>query len=480
MRNKHIKIRENFINLIQRYNTFNILRHINFISSKIYNNKDTDYPDVLCFTISYRRASKNYFITPWELIDLAYYTIKYSDSNQNYKPINNNDFLQLYSSYRNYNAKVNYNHKYKYNIAPVFFLMASEQIKYQNKEKCIDNYNRELYILNEILPNIGNKINIDCIIKKLFNVTHAFISKYLFLFFCFSLTDNKLNERINQVIDLYKEDKSKVYNVINYYSSSFEDIKSSTTKKQIFYTKPFVKGLNGDYLSISCYLNLFTFEHSTYWIVRNYYKDLNSNNFTNDFGICFELYFEELLNEYVEAQNFHKIKENNKSKSADWYVKLNDFEMIIEQKASLAPLDVKNQNPDLDSIEKYINTNINEAATQLDKTHSESKYNKAYKIILFYDDYVISQIDKYLLDSNNRDCCIININEMETILYTYKHNRNIFDVFIEEFSKHFKEQNNDDYIISTLIRKYELINKHIKADKYSKYFIQNIKFYLDD
>ena len=73
-----------------------------------------------------------------------------------------------------------------------------------------------------------------------------------------------------------------------------------------------------------CMLWASLFTNSNYWVLRNKYRDLKSQNFTNAFGSYYETYLEEVLSNCLAKDYFERIEENPKEKRADWYTKWSD------------------------------------------------------------------------------------------------------------------------------------------------------------
>ena len=99
--------------------------------------------------------------------------------------------------------------------------------------------------------------------------------------------------------------------VIERYTSTYQEIRTSELGRQYLYTRPFIRTQYSGTISCNCFLNLFLYEHSILWIVRDYFYKKENRLFTSEFGRYFEEYFRELLMEYVPQTNYHKIPEEN-------------------------------------------------------------------------------------------------------------------------------------------------------------------------
>lgn len=82
------------------------------------------------------------------------------------------------------------------------------------------------------------------------------------------------------------------------------------------------------------------FSNSNYWIIRNKYNTIGSQNFINAFGIYFEKYVEELLSRCLIENEYIKIPVNNTEKRADWKLNIEGFNILVEQKSTIPVLGI--------------------------------------------------------------------------------------------------------------------------------------------
>lgn len=114
--------------------------------------------------------------------------------------------------------------------------------------------------------------------------------------------------------------KERIKKVIEYYSVDYKQVRSCEIKKQIFYSKPFVKTQKHEQtLLVSMHLLQISFANGLYWLERDYYLNKHKGQkFLNAFGNMFEDYFWELAELYLLRNMWDKIPEG-KEKSADFY-----------------------------------------------------------------------------------------------------------------------------------------------------------------
>lgn len=143
------------------------------------------------------------------------------------------------------------------------------------------------------------------------------------------------------------------------------------------------------------------------------------------------MYVEELLECCLKTNQFIHIKETNKGKRADWLISIDNYNFIIEQKSALSLLGIKQNQPDVEAMKKYILKNWGEAVRQLNETQIAFNISEPIKIILLYEDYYKSECLDELFDldsslKNDNNYWLINIREFEMLFMTYKTSPDVF------------------------------------------------------
>ena len=335
-----------------------------------------------------RIENKDVFITAWELIDLAYNAICATNDYRGKIPDRN----ELYMLCAETGALIERRETVfldKIHLTPSFFFFlwgfSGEQFKMQTISSVFQNAARELYIIIELSKKILH-IDYSSVIQQETGVTwQVLISSLLLAWFGFLHSDNleDLKASIQWDAEFKKEDFEKV---IDRYTADYREIKYSSLKRQIFYTKPFVKTQRRETISISVYLNLLIYEHSVFWAIRDHYKKIHSGEFFHAYGTLYEAYFQEVLDRYVEKDMYKRIEENKKDERADWELQLYDYHFLIEQKSSLIDLIAKQQESSYENIEKYAQKTIIKALHQLRSTEQDLGDTKYIKIVLLYED----------------------------------------------------------------------------------------------
>lgn len=151
--------------------------------------------------------------------------------------------------------------------------LSQQQFWYQERYEIIEQFNRNLELLKYISKQVKTKIDMESILQKVLGMS---VDEYLFL------------------------------------------------------AKPIVKTDKGRYIIHNSYLVLKILSDGLYWVIRNYYYDIKSQLFTNDFGIYFEKYVENLFEFYLNDISYFKLNEIKWKKISDLVIELDKYIIIIE------------------------------------------------------------------------------------------------------------------------------------------------------
>lgn len=430
------------------------------------------------FNLSRLTIEQPIIITPVRLIDLAYYTVLFA-SDPYGNGISDQEFNFLYYQTDSLLQEKGKEQTKNIHGTPEAYLriwsLVGEQIQFQTiPYKAVQNAIRELYILLE-LSKTRNLSYPDYseLIKQETGFDALTIERVLYTAAVYTIAG------ITNFKYLHLKEKQLRYffpKVIALYTTDYHEVKGSILERQIFYTKPFVKTKAGNILPVSCFLSLYAYEHSILWIIRNHYARNGSGEFLNAFGCLFETYFEELLEAYVEKTNFERIEPTKNEERADWKLQLGDYCCLVEQKSSLLSLLAKQQECDHNKVIKFATTTIIKAMRQLHYTESALGEDKHIKIILLYEDYLIPEIMNYVFElpecdiENDHFYWIVTIDEMERLLYTYKHNRKVFDEIISEKIKRETESSKDGKRFQIILDRFRIRkNIYLEQDKFMKF-----------
>jgi len=424
-----------------------------------------------------QREFKEALISAWDLIDLAYNAICTTNDYRGKYPDANEVYMLCLETRAIMERREESIHD-KIRQTPIFFFFlwgfAGEQFKMQRISSIFKIAARELYIILDLAKRKACNDYEAIILQETGVNWKVLISSLLLAWFAF--LENDLEIMKSSIFWDKEFSENDFDRVIDRYTADYKEIRSSPLGRQIFYTKPYVRTQRGDILSINSYLNLCIYEHCILWIIREYYRKQNSGKFLNDFGALFESYFEELLERYVEKDQYTRILENKKDERADWVMSLLGYTFIIEQKSTIISLTAKQQETDFKNIEKFAIQTLIKALHQLRSTETSLQNNKCIKVILLYEDYLIPEVLNYVFDLpecdiiNDQYYWIVTIDDMEKLLYLYKNDKDICKKIIEE--KIQREENNaiDGKRLQIMFSKYGVNkNKHLEQKQIQHY-----------
>lgn len=278
--------------------------------------------------------------------------------------------------------------------------------------------------------------------------------------------------------------EARILKILDSISITPEDARKNYMKRQVFYSYPILR-LGKEYLCTNISLLLFLFENSNYWVMRNKYFQKKSQTFISEFGRYFEIYVEEILEKCLLKNEFSAIEETSKGKRADWHISIGGFDFLVEQKSSISMLKIKQNNPDLKEMGKYITKTWGEAVRQLSETEKALNIDNAIKIILLYEDYYAGQcldelfrLDKTL--ENDGRYWLINIREFEMLLDTYKNNPMEFDKVIKEKLMDDSSLSSSGHDVESILNNHNIfINNYLINNGIEEYARKEFKNYGD-
>jgi len=431
---------KDFASMIKKYKTCDVIKCFARLSNEIYKKQDEDAILRCSLDIPFLcRSPSSYFtkkvavrLSAWDIHNIQYLAIKHSTDHRGTCINNNQELATIVNYYRDYekNAINLKNLEDSYGGSKYMFGLASEQFRYQNLSWLIQRFNMNYHILfGSTLNQI--KINVNEIVKKVVGLSAEEIVEVYLIVQCLCsrnpdiLTAPETYYRRKQETLLTKENIEKV---VNYYTVTYEQVRESFLRGQFFCGKPFVKTKTGITLMTNYYLVMMLVADGLYWMVRDYYRDLNSEIFMSSFGNMFEDYFEELLSHYLNKERYERLSsKGNDRKIADYKLVFDNVTVLIELKTSLIDLQAKQQNPDAERIDKYIDKTIKKAVTQLHETeknfvNGELKNKPTIKFIVLYenlqDPRFLQHISSYVI-KDIKGVYIATIEDMEFFLDLY-------------------------------------------------------------
>lgn len=479
-----------FITYIKKFETKSIVEYFALLSIRMLKNQfsgaeneptncSMSFPlEVLQFGFIPKRVSV--LISAWEILDIDYESIIHANDYRS-EQISDKNVAVLINLYRGFeNDKTDDEYLKRTNLSGIYkYLMGMtyEQFRYQTLNWSIQNFNRNYHIFVGS-PKIRRDriIDINDLIMKRFgmNVDEFLMSQIMIAWLCsqsvkpLSISGTLYNKRANGILN-----RKNLENIIQYYSVSYNDVRKSGIGKQIFYSKPFVKTQSKrEYILVNIYSLLMVYADSLYWMLRDYYFDIESQEFVHAFGKMFEDYFEELVEEHLPKELWRRIPEG-KRKSADYCIETEKAVLLFEIKSGLMGIKAKQQVPDISQIEEFYNRNIRKAYKQLKCSEEDYVGNKpVLKIFLIYE---FSNNTHIMMSSlpeifeRDKSCFIMTIQELEMLLVTYKNDIDRFNKIIGLLLDSINDSNDSTSIL------------HLLEDNnaVNNYYFTNEKDYLE-
>lgn len=367
--------------------------------------------------------------------------------------------------------------------------MSYEQFIFQNLAWTLQNFNRNYHILvasDKI--NRDGIIGIDRIIREKFDmdVDEFIANELMILLLCSYYSEPFIAPETfyqGKVSDLVTMDKMK--KIINYYSVDYQQVRESKIKKQIFYSKPFVKTQKKQKtLLVSMHLLQMVFADSIYWLERDYYQTNHlGQDFLNHFGGMFEDYFKELARQYLKDDMWDKIPEG-KDKSADFYIEFEDVIFLFELKSGTMGIAAKQQVPDLGQIEKFYERNIREAYEQLKASErffqiKEKPVIKVFLLFEFTNNTQMMSLSMPEIFEKDANTYIFTIADLEMFLATYKQDNDRFQRVIDEILHRDTGEEKKDFLY--ILNEHDAIgNRHFIGEKdYLRKILAKLKIPLE-
>lgn len=456
------------------------LMRINVLSAEIMQNDNNlnDLPSSRTMVFPYHEPNGNthfqkVIVNGWRLHNLAYHIIVHTDDYRGKSIESDQEIAMLVNLAEAHFQRWEHSFLNELHRRPngdidlKFYLwgFAGEQFKYQILGKAFDNSARELYILFECRKHVNSEIDIEKIVKDETGIDWQNVLSFLLLAWFQSTRSPVLLDIKDSIMwdDTFSFEHYE--SLLNRYTTTYDMIRKDELNlgRQQLLIKPFVRTHKKDLISVNAYLNLFLFEHSILWVVRDYFNRSNDRKFTSEFGEYFEEYFRELLTAYLNDDCFKKIPETN-SKRADWKVEIGEFRFLIEQKSSVLSVLAKQQESQIEVMKNYCIKNIVKALKQLKQTEEELADGKYIKIVILYEDYINAEAldDVFNLPEcdveNDSYFWLMTINEMEMLLDYYSKDNDGFYNLIRQKNQLEKEKSNNGRSIEFLLNRRDVTN----------------------
>lgn len=381
-------------------------------------------------------------LTAWDILDIEYLSVKYSNDYRYADRVCPPEVLvDLYRDYENQHSVARKMENADSNgMFRILLGMTAEQFKYQNLSWVFEKFNRDYYILFlSARPEHKKLIDTDSIVQEVFGLSaKEYIAVIVMLYWLCMQHPDPLTapERLYRKKEDTVLTRENLVKVIDYYSCTYEELRTSPLGKQLLYSKPFILTQRYHrYLASSAFLVAMILANGLYWLIRDYYRRQNSQLFVNQFGLLFEDYIKDLANMYCKNDEWYELPQG-RQKGADFVFVLGQFQMIVEAKTSLLQLNAMQQVPDMGGLDKYFRNTISESYEQLQSSYEQfgiSSFPTA-KVILLYDEFSNTNMIELSIGEifeKDLNCFVMTIREFEVLLYLHKNDVNKRNKIIE-------------------------------------------------
>lgn len=423
---------DDFISEIHHIPTDWVIRYFSKQSIAMFKAHEYTLSVTLSF-VRYRKVQTGtILLSAWDIPNIIYLSVK--NSNDFRRPTRKLSPPYLINLYRGYDNR----HSIADQIADsdintlfrALLGMTSEQFSHQNLSLIFEKFNRDYYIL--LASNKGHHqstINVDSIIKEVLGLSaDDYILALITTFgLCMQYVDPlSAAESLGYIESVSKE---QIASLVKYYSCTYGDLRNTSIGKQLLHSKPFIQTQKDrKYLSASVFLVAMLVGNGLYWIIRDYYRKHGTQQFINTFGLLFEDYIKDLASKYCSPFEWNVIPAGHK-KGADFVFTLGNVQFLVETKSTLLKLDVKQQVPNLKSVDVFFRTTIQKAYAQLNSSYAQLRPTAPFpilKIILLYDEFSnTSIIETSMSEIFGTDplCFVMTIREFEILLYLHHNDK---------------------------------------------------------
>jgi hypothetical protein len=333
----------------------------------------------------------NVTVAAWSLSDLAFYAIRES-----------NDFRTKNTTVHDLVALCNELTAWDETVASVELKDLSEQdtflrfavgfpqkqFWYQERTRLTHEFNRQVELLERIPAQIGSKLDLDGACRS---ETGFALRPFRMLLLALAAYGVKNTDVTYPMADGTAANfdgvltAANMKRVIDFYTADYSEFRTSSLEENHFFLKPLVRTSHGRVLNVNQFLLARKAVDGPLWVVRDYFNKRSSADFVNEYGLYFEQYVSNLLRTYLRPDQFQKVSLAKNIKTADWFVHIGRYRLIVEQKTALAALMLKRPYPSITQVDAYL-SKLTEGVAQLDTTEFSYPSDKAsLKLLLHYE-----------------------------------------------------------------------------------------------
>ena len=405
---------EEYRQIIRKYPTYQVLEYFFNESVDIFNNYNNGirWDNVPIYNKRFGRKTQecSFNVAQWDLVEACFYSIKYSNDYRS-NVVDENTFYRILNETRMISEKLESssmpkeNYLYKHLIC-----IGNMEFDYE-----IPNIKNKFNRLYHIMLSINNNSKYDqtkkvCYINfknKFYEITGIDYEKYIKCYMLLVLLSTARKEsNLMSLVDSIEFDanrlefnKDEMKAIIKFQSRDYSFYREYDNWNILKYY-PIVQldKYNNKYIVSNISSLLISFSEFMYWSIRNYYKDINSRDFTSYFGHCFEYYLDDFLGYY--KINHTKLDEGT-DKKPDWKIETQKYIILVEQKAALYPIDTRviTFENRIDKLNEYLNNNIKNAFVQLNNYDINSS-KTIIRICLTFENIYLEELIQDLILPN--------------------------------------------------------------------------------
>ena len=279
-----------FIQYVRRYPTNELLYFMSKLSIEMYyENQPIKFEKLPYY---YKNGIKacdiNFIYTQHELLNLCYYSILFGNDYRQNK-IEKKELIDLLDKLKRYNNDCSANDtRLKEKYKEYFAILFNEQIQFQRINLSIELFDRLYFIMTYINKNYTNYPDYIDFEKETLGLINMTIEEYneinLFLtLLVIAIKNPNLTDMLNNItfnFYKFKFDKHELNNLINMDSNNYEyyrNIDCGNINWNFLKYSPLVKtNKTGNILMVNIYSYIICFSSKIYWLIRNKYKNINS------------------------------------------------------------------------------------------------------------------------------------------------------------------------------------------------------------
>lgn len=339
----------------------------------------------------------NVTVTAWNLSDLAYLAIRESNDFQAWEPSVHDlvGFCNFFLAWDEGRSRTEFDGLADDEIILKFAVgFTQKQFWYQEIHRIREEFNRQVELLEVIPSEIRSQVDLEGVCKDVTGFELKTFRTILFALHSVAMRQSDLSELTfdGTATNVHPALTARnLYQVASMYTGDYQEFRESPFLENHFYVKPVVRTSSNHLLAVNTYMFAKKVADGPFWIIRDYYRGSDSQEFVNAFGEYFERYVEKLLQHALPPDSYARVPAPSSGRYADWFVYTKHYRLVVELKSSLAALMMRRLYPDLDSIRNYLEK-FQEGVLQLDSTVQQypEPARTTIKLLVHYETFYLS------------------------------------------------------------------------------------------